>query len=275
MYDLFQTVLLLSLLGGGLTALLLCLKPITTKGFPAQWQTLVWVVALLSMVLPVYQLVPLPATQAEPPAVQAQTEIQQAPALQTTPTESGQEAAPLLPPEEPTDPHAQLLRLEPYLYLWLMGAATFLLLVLGSYVRCLFRLRNQAVFLPAHPLLEEVKQALHITRTIRLGLAPAVSSPMLVGVFFPIVYLPCQALPKEHLRMVFLHELTHYKRKDLLLKWLALLVNAVHWFNPLAYLLRANLSEACEAACDRAVTRAMSHQERKQYMSTILTLAEA
>lgn len=124
-------------------------------------------------------------------------------------------------------------------------------------------------------MLEEVKQALHITRTIRLGLAPAVSSPMLVGGFFPIVYLPCQALPKEHLRMVFLHELTHYKRKDLLLKWLALLVNAVHWFNPLAYLLRANLSEACEAACDRAVTRAMSHQESKQYMSTILTLAEA
>ena len=76
------------------------------------------------------------------------------------------------------------------------------------------------------------------------------------------------------MRMVFLHELTHYKRKDLLIKWLSLFVNAVHWFNPLAYLLCANVSEACEVSCDMEVTKNMSDEEQKVYMKTILDLVE-
>ena len=48
----------------------------------------------------------------------------------------------------------------------------------------------------------------------------------------------------------------------------------VHWFNPLAYLLCANVSEACEVSCDMAVTSNMSEREQKIYMKTILELVE-
>ena len=51
-------------------------------------------------------------------------------------------------------------------------------------------------------------------------------------------------------------------------------VNAVHWFNPLAYFLCANIGEACEVSCDMAVTKNMSDKEQKIYMKTILDLAE-
>ena len=122
---------------------------------------------------------------------------------------------------------------------------------------------------------EEVRQALGIRRQIPLRVVPGLPSPMLVGILSPVVCLPDPSLPQDQLRMVLLHELTHYKRKDLLLKWLALLVNALHWFNPLAWLLTRSLGQACEDACDRDVTRDMTLQERKLYMSTILTLAQA
>ena len=72
--------------------------------------------------------------------------------------------------------------------------------------------------------------------------------------------------------MVFLHELTHYKRKDLMIKWLSVFVNAVHWFDPLAYMLRANISESCEISCDMEVTKNMDEAEQKLYMKTILEL---
>ena len=65
-----------------------------------------------------------------------------------------------------------------------------------------------------------------------------------------------------------------YKRKDLIIKWFALFVNAVHWFNPLSYLLSANLSEACEVSCDMEVTKNMNDEEQKLYMKTILELVE-
>ena len=99
-------------------------------------------------------------------------------------------------------------------------------------------------------------------------------SPMLVGTFFPVIYIPQNEISDKNLRMIFLHELTHYKRKDLFFKWLSLFVNALHWFNPFAYLLCYNLSEACEISCDMAVTEKMSDSEQKTYMKTILDLVE-
>ena len=101
-----------------------------------------------------------------------------------------------------------------------------------------------------------------------------VGSPMLVGVVFPVIYMPHREISPEMMRVVFLHELTHYKRKDLMIKWFALFVNAVHWFNPMAYLLCANLSEACEISCDMKVTMDMGEEEQRLYMKTILELVE-
>ena len=58
MYDVFKTVLVLSLFGFGITAFLLILKPITAKKLPARWQYCVWIVVFISMVLPAYKLIP-------------------------------------------------------------------------------------------------------------------------------------------------------------------------------------------------------------------------
>ena len=84
---------------------------------------------------------------------------------------------------------------------------------------------------------------------IKIRVSANTDSPLLVGVFSTTVYIPCRKIPEERLKMVFLHELTHYMRKDLLVKWISVFINAVHWFNPLVYLLCANLSEACEVSC--------------------------
>lgn len=275
MYDLFQTVVTLSLLGGGLTAVLLCLKPITAKRFPVQWQYAVWLVALLSMLLPAYKLIPIQETNAVPPIAQTQAAGQESPAMRGESTETARrETTPIQHREVTVAPNRQMRLSDLLTGLWVSGTCLYLAVVIVSYIHSLLRQRENAVLLTDHAILDDIKKKLKITRQIPLRMSPDIQSPMLVGVLFPAIYLPCQEIPDENLCMVFLHELTHYKRKDLLLKWLALFVNAVHWFNPLAYLLRSNISEACEAACDRAVTRAMSPQERKQYMATILSLAE-
>lgn len=84
MYDIFKTVLILSLFGFGITALLLLLKPITAKKLPARWQYCVWVALLISMVLPAYKLIPkkeaqklsiVPRNQAAQPETQPQEEV--------------------------------------------------------------------------------------------------------------------------------------------------------------------------------------------------------
>ncbi len=276
MSELLKTIFVLSALGSILILLLLLLKPLTVKRFPAKWQYWVWVVALCAMLLPVYRLVPQRLAQTMPiPPQQI-----------TTPPENiigGIDAPPdivittlptVLEQEISITPQKSLPLWDILGYVWLTGFGIFLLVVFISYISYLARKRRESENILENYLLEATKKELGIRRKIRLRQSQKNISPMLVGIFRPTIYLPNRNIAEENLHMVFLHELTHFKRGDLLLKWLALFVNAVHWFNPLCYLLVANFSESCELSCDMAVTRRMSEEEQKLYMKTILELVE-
>jgi beta-lactamase regulating signal transducer with metallopeptidase domain len=54
------------------------------------------------------------------------------------------------------------------------------------------------------------------------------ATPMLIGLFNPVIVLPDREYTGEQLRFVLLHELTHLRRKDVLVKWLSILACAVH-----------------------------------------------
>ena len=74
-----------------------------------------------------------------------------------------------------------------------------------------------------------------------LRVSPAAPTPMLVGLLRPQLILPELELSQEELEGVFSHELTHWRHRDLWIKWLAALAVCVHWFNPAARLLAERL----------------------------------
>ena len=275
MYDIFKTVLILSLFGFGITALLLLLKPITAKRLPARWQYCVWVALLISMVLPAYKLIPKKEAQKLSIVPQNQTvQTQTQPQEEISPDTVVTYDTPIEYREVNLLPKIQIRLFDLIAYIWGAGVLIFSLVVIISYFRFLCRKNKNAVKISDNKIFSEVKKELKIKRHIRLKASSDIGSPMLVGVLFPTVYIPCLKIPDNNMRMVLLHELTHYKRKDLLVKWFAILVNAVHWFNPLCYLACAALSEACEVSCDMSVTKNMSEDEQKLYMQTILNLVE-
>lgn len=275
MFELFKTVLILSLFGFGITAILLCLKPITAKKFPAKWQYYVWIAVLLSMIIPAYKLIPPKEAQKLPLIPQNQVVQQDAPQeFEETPETVIIEETPIEYREVNITPKLSIKLLDLFAYIWFVGMCIFLIIVITSYIVYITRKHKKAIRITENAVLNEVKKELKIKRHIKIRMSRDFESPMLVGVLFPVIYIPCREISDENMRMVFLHELTHYKRKDLLIKWLSIFINAVHWFNPLAYLLCANVSEACEVSCDMAVTRNMSEREQKIYMKTILELVE-
>lgn len=274
MYDVFKTVLILSLFGFGITALLLLLKPITAKRLPARWQYCVWITLLISMVFPAYKLIPKKEAQKlsiVPQNQTVQTTVQ--PHEETHPDTVVTYDTPIEYREVNISPKISIRLFDLIAYIWGAGVLIFLLVVIISYFRFLCRKSKNSVKISDSKFFSEVKKELKIKKHIRLKASSDIGSPILVGVLFPTVYIPCREIPDDNMRMVLLHELTHYKRKDLLIKWFAVLVNAVHWFNPLCYLACANLSEACEVSCDMSVTKNMSEDEQKLYMQTILNLA--
>lgn len=97
-----------------------------------------------------------------------------------------------------------------------------------------------------------------------------VHSPMLIGFFKPKIVIPKVEISACDYRLALRHELTHHTQKDAWCKLLAVLVNSLHWFNPVTYFVVRNIGEACEYACDEKVTRDMEWEEKKRYGNMIL-----
>jgi hypothetical protein len=95
---------------------------------------------------------------------------------------------------------------------------------------------------------------------------------MLAGLFKTFLILPEVELSERELKVILKHELTHFKRRDLWVKSLTLVANAIHWFNPAAYRLTKNIDTFCELSCDEQVVSDMNMEERQFYGETILNV---
>lgn len=269
MTQIFETVILLSLTGSISVIILLLLKLFVLKRFSGMAQKILWILALLSMVIPVWKFIP--EDSIEPIIIPyysdyiPEEEIIEFPMGENTfdaPT------APETPQKTPANINYKLI----IATAWLCGAGLFMAVTVLSYISFLIKKKKNSIKSTENAIFEEVKDSLKIKHKIRVRKCKDSDSPFLTGVFFPIVYTPENTMDEEAEKLIYLHELTHYKNCDLILKWVAFFVNAVHWFNPLCYIITKNINEACEIACDMSVTKNMDDDEKKLYMSTILNL---
>ena len=117
--------------------------------------------------------------------------------------------------------------------------------------------------------------ALGLNRRPRLAVCPGLEVPMLAGLFRPALLLPEGQVSGELLHYALLHELTHYRRRDIWLKALMLWVCAVHWFNPLVWLMARAVERDTELACDERAVGRLTAGERAEYGRAILEAAAA
>lgn len=99
-----------------------------------------------------------------------------------------------------------------------------------------------------------------------------IESPFILGIFRPKIFLP-SSIEKEKIEAVLAHEKSHLERKDNLIKPLAFLILAVHWFNPLCVLAYILLCRDIELACDEKVIKTLPFEERREYSQTLLDLS--
>lgn len=264
----FQTFLVLSVAGSFLAGILLALKKWTGKQFSPTWQYVLWVGVLLVMVVPisvkvpalvqplqekqVVQTVPLPAEQTvtEQPAP---VDTVEAPAGEILPFT--EETA--LPPVPWWDVLAVI---------WVLGALGSLGYRLTGYFRFSRYIRRTG----------KPMELAGVPKRLRVRKTSAAVSPMVMGMIRPTLILPETALTESRLPYVLRHELVHYRRGDILWRWVAVLATSIHWFNPVVYVAAAQMQEACEISCDWCVVRSMEQAKRDDYMRVILELlAEA
>jgi beta-lactamase regulating signal transducer with metallopeptidase domain len=107
-------------------------------------------------------------------------------------------------------------------------------------------------------LLDELTAAFSITAPISLKISSDATIPVTGGIWSPAILLPPTAAewPDARRRVVLLHELAHVARRDCLVRTIAEVVRALHWFNPLAHVAVARLRAEQERAADDLVLAA-------------------
>ena len=114
-------------------------------------------------------------------------------------------------------------------------------------------------------------------RTVQVLETSAVSAPALFGLLRHRLLLPngmVDSFSPSELRLVFLHELAHLKRGDLLANWLMNLLVVLHWFNPLVWWAFHRVRNDCEEACDAVALRRVNTEERRAYGHAMVKLVE-
>lgn len=142
---------------------------------------------------------------------------------------------------------------------WVTGIAVLLVYSVISYVRLHHRL--------SHAVLHENN----------VWLSEFVESPFIMGFIKPRIYIP-YGLESQTLEYVLIHENCHLKRGDHLVKSLAFLILALHWFNPLCWLAFGLMCKDMEMSCDEKVLLQLtgetgSDEDIRGYSMSLLNFA--
>lgn len=139
-------------------------------------------------------------------------------------------------------------------WVWLAGGAAVLLYGIGTYLH--FRRK----LLPSVRLRGNVYLADHI------------DTAFVAGLFFPKIYLPSH-LTAGQMPYIIAHERHHIRRLDHVVKHLAFLALAIHWFNPLVWAAFLLAGRDMEMSCDEAVIKKLGSHIRADYSASLLSLA--
>lgn len=99
-------------------------------------------------------------------------------------------------------------------------------------------------------ILKSCAETLSIKKIPEIHKKAGLSSPLCTGIFVKMILLPDVEYSKKELEVIFMHELTHMKKHDLEMKWIAVAITMFHCFNPMAYELFKQISIWSEIQCD-------------------------
>lgn len=282
MSDFLITLAEITLTMSAVILLLLLLGPILARRYAIRWRYWAWLAVAVRLLIPFNFSLPEAPVQLEtppdrvvytaPPAAEPSAPVStSAPPVGTSPSAPAQPVTTTPPavsaPQEP----AQTLTLSQVLFWgWLAGTVLLLLWHLVSWLRFQSYLHRWAKPLEDPVFLPGLTRELGLRQPVRLLTCPGVKGPMMTGLLSPTVILPEDLPPKEDLWFILRHELTHFKRRDILYKTLLLCANLVHWFNPLTWVLLRAAEGDLERCCDDDVVKGLPADDRARYGQVIL-----
>ncbi len=254
----FITILNLSL-SGGCVALIVMILRLFLKKAPKKYSYALWAVVFVRLICPFTIELPVKTVPIRPQSISGDIVSSPNPSIQsgvsTIDTVVNTVLDRTLPP---VHAGASINPIQVWLavgeFLWCIGILALLLYGVLSYVR----------------LYKRVSTAIRIRDNIFE--TDLITTPFVLGVVNPKIYIPI-GLSEKELEFIILHEQTHIKRYDYLIKPFAFIIVAFHWFNPLVWVSYYLLAKDIELSADEYVMKQSMADIRGEYSITLLSLS--
>ena len=258
MQAVFTKILNMSLTGSIVIAVVL-LARLFLKRAPKIYSYALWAVVLFRLLCPLSitaglsVLKPIPVTTTPGISAVSYQPVAQA-VRENIPAPVQQQFVLAQPAEQPEQSETKLTPMQAAAYIWLAGASVMAAYSVAQYWILLRKLAE------AVPLGGEIY------------LADSISSPFVMGILRPRIYLP-SSTPMMERRFIVAHERHHIRRGDPLWKLLGYIALCLHWFNPLVWLAFCLAGKDMEMSCDEAVIKQLGEHIRADYSQALLRLA--
>lgn len=264
MQSFLTTLFLCSVTMSALALIYIAATPLLAKRYSATGRYYTWLVLVIGLLIPYRPQLRHAIFQVRVPGTAAN--------LPVAPMGTGTTAAHLAPYIAPT--------VLPVISWWQLAAVVWLT---GSFLFLTYHVIRHTRFLnmtarwskditdeQTLDIFQSLKTQMHLFKPVGLKICDSIGSPMMVGFLHPCILLPNADFAADELRFILKHELIHCKRGDLWYKGLVLIATAVHWFNPVVYIMANAIDVLCELSCDREVVRDTGSDTRLSYTETII-----
>lgn len=164
-----------------------------------------------------------------------------------------------------------------FFVIWLIGAIILTVVMVIGFVAMRQKRKNiSMVDCKIKNILYECKNISGIKKNIDIALSD-VKSPVIFGMLKPIILVPYNCVEKmsdSEIKYIILHELSHYKNKDILMNYLMCLFQILYWFNPLVWIIFKQMKIEREIVCDSSVLNMLDEDNYTDYGMTIIRFVE-
>ncbi|KKB35258.1 BlaR1 family beta-lactam sensor/signal transducer [Bacillus thermotolerans] len=163
--------------------------------------------------------------------------------------------------------------------IWVTGMFVMAVLYLHAWYR-LRKIKHTTTVLNNKDMLEifeQCKHHLNISKPVIVGESPLVKSPMTFGLFKTYVVLPVHLdkwMSLKDITYIFMHELHHYKYKDIATNHLMIVYQILYWFHPLVWMAFKKMRMDREIACDMAVLQSLDEHCHAEYGHAMINFAD-
>lgn len=160
--------------------------------------------------------------------------------------------------------------------IWIIGTSIFIFMFIGGVIQIRNKSRKENFFDERiDNILKSCKSQLNINKKIRVVLQSR-GKTSIFGIFNPVILLSENILQEndDTIKYIFLHELSHYKRKDSIFNYMLLLTLSIHWFNPIVWLIFMKVREDIELGADELAIEKLNKQEKKEYGLVLINLLQ-